>query len=200
MECESVWLLSLNMNKKNDCHFKSNVIIYSTNVKLHQISSWNYNENLTGSSTAIVNGCQIKSVCYWSQNDFPSLKLYINQIIALCSNLFIQNGEEKISIWLNLQILMNNDIIMSGKITYHKIALKKQQFMKNLHTHTLHDDQIEHMWWWCDEWNMQEMFVVNRLLFVNKIGYSFPCVRLTFVVINLCNIVITCVLQRNNIV
>lgn len=81
--------------QKNDCHFKPNVIIYSTNVKLHQISSWNYNENLTGSSTAIVNGCQIKSACYWSQNDFPSLKLYINQIIALCSNLFIQNGEKK---------------------------------------------------------------------------------------------------------
>lgn len=107
---------------------------------------------------------------------------------------------KKISIWLNLQSLMNNDIIMSGKITYHKLALKKQQFMKNLHTHTLHDDQIEHMWWWCDECNMQEMLVVNRLLFVNKMGYSFPCVRLTFVVINLCNIVITCVLQRNNIV
>lgn len=50
--------------KKTDCHFKSNVIMYSTNVKLYQISFWNYNENLTGSSTAIVNGCQIKSACY----------------------------------------------------------------------------------------------------------------------------------------
>lgn len=54
--------------------------------------------------------------------------------------------------------------------------------------------------WWIEKWNMQEMLVVNRLLFVNKMGYSFPCARLTFVVINLCNIVITCVLQKNNII